>query len=41
MYEEFSDYSVSYGITIGEKWTTVLPSKIDVDFIYSAESPLV
>ena len=27
---------VSDGITIGEKWTTVLPSKIDVDFFYSA-----
>ena len=26
----------SDGITIGEKWTTVLPSKIDVDF-YSAD----
>ena len=24
----------SDGITIGEKWTTVLPSKIDVDFFY-------
>ena len=23
------------GITIGEKWTTVLPSKIDVDLFYS------
>ena len=26
----------SDGITIGEKGTTVLPSKIDVDFFYSA-----
>ena len=25
----------SDGITIGEKWTTVLPSEIDVDFFYS------
>ena len=25
----------SDGITIGEKWTTVLPSKIGVDFFYS------
>ena len=23
------------GITIGEKWTTVLPSKIDIDFFNS------
>ena len=27
----------SDGITISEKWTTVLPSKIDGDFFYSAE----
>ena len=25
----------SDGIAIGEKWTTVLPPKIDVDFFYS------
>ena len=24
------------GATLGENWTTVLPSKIDVDFFYSA-----
>ena len=28
----------SDGITIGEKWTTVLPSEIDVDFFYSVHS---
>ena len=28
----------SDGITIGEKWTTVLPSEIDVDFFYSVEA---
>ena len=26
------------GITIGEKWTTVLPSKVDVDFFYSGSN---
>ena len=25
------------GITIGEKWTTVLPSKVDGDFFYRAQ----
>ena len=25
----------SYGVTTGERWTIVLPSKIDGDFIYS------
>ena len=28
--------SIFDAITVGEKWTTVLPSKIDVDFFYSA-----
>ena len=27
----------SDGITIGEMWTTVLPSKIDIDFSYSVD----
>ena len=30
----------SDGVTIGEKWTTVLPPKIDVDFFYSVHKIL-
>ena len=31
-------YRHSDGITIGEKWSTALPSKIDGDFFYSVEA---
>ena len=31
----------SDGIDIGEKWTTVLPSKIDVDFFYSVKDDII
>ena len=30
----------SDGITIGEKWTTVLPSEIDGDFFYSVSDSI-
>ena len=28
----------SDGVTIGEKWTTVLPSEIDVDFFFTVQA---
>ena len=30
--------SIFYAFKVGEKWTTVLPSKIDVDFFYCVRS---